>query len=93
MKYVISVSKTYKHRGNHRHKSAKKHWFIYYYDKEYRLHCDLVNWVQAMYYKTKKMHRIHYDCPECGKKWFAIVKSKNEEIECPNCGGLIKTRV
>jgi len=35
MKYIVSVSKTYIHRGNHRHRdSTKKHWHIYYYDEE-----------------------------------------------------------
>lgn len=34
-KYIVSVSKTYNHRGNHRHKSkTKKRWFIYYYDED-----------------------------------------------------------
>jgi len=34
MKYVVSVAKTYKHRGKHRHNQAKKHWFVYYYDHD-----------------------------------------------------------
>jgi len=33
MKYVVSVSKAYKHRGKHRHKaSTKKFWYVYYYE-------------------------------------------------------------
>ena len=86
MKYVISVSKTYKHRGNHRHKSAKKHWFVYWIDEEIKLHCDPVNWLQALYYKTQKVHRKKFYCEECGRILYALVKSKNTEyIECPYC--------
>jgi len=86
MKYVISVSKTYKHRGNHRHKRAKKHWFVYYYDEEWYLHCEQIDWLQALYYKTKKVHRKKFYCQECNRVLLALVKSKNtESIECPYC--------
>ena len=86
MKYVISVSKTYKHRGNHRHKRAKKHWHVYYYDENWKLHCDRVNWLQAMYYKTRKLHRKKFYCIECGRILLGLVRSKKtEEIECPYC--------
>jgi len=34
MEYIVSVAKTYKHRGNHQHNQAKKHWFVYYYDNK-----------------------------------------------------------
>ena len=87
MKYVISVSKTYKHRGNHRHKRAKKHWFIYWLDEDWRLHCEQVNFLQAIYYKTKKLHRKKFCCDDCGTIFIALVKSKKtKEIECPYCG-------
>ena len=85
MKYVISVSKTYKHRGNHRHKRAKKYWHVYYYDENWKLHCDKVNWLQALYYKTKKVHRLVRQCTECGEIWFFFAKSKREKLECLNC--------
>ena len=52
MKYVVSVSKTFIHRGNHKHKRAKKHWFVYYYDEAGSFHSEKVNWLQAMYLKT-----------------------------------------
>lgn len=49
MKYVISVSKMYKHRGNFRHgRNTKKHWYVYYDDKEGQLHYEKVNWLQAL---------------------------------------------
>ncbi len=90
MKYVISVSKTYKHRGNHRHKRAKKHWFVYYYDEDWKLHCDQINWFQALCYKAKKLHRIRRVCNYCGIVSISLVKSKKEEVECPNCYEIIE---
>ena len=85
MKYVISVSKTYIHRGKHLHKRAKKHWHVYYYDENWKLHCEPVNWLQAMYYKTKKLRRIKYYCLECGSKFVGLVKKETDSIECPYC--------
>jgi len=86
MKYVISVSKTYKHRGKFRHKSGtKRHWFVYYYDEDKKLHCDQVGFWQAMYYKTKKIHRKKFYCSGCDQQYVALVKTNNQKIECPNC--------
>ncbi len=86
MKYVISVSKTYKHRGKHRHNRAKKHWFVYYYDEDWKLHCDQINWFQALCYKAKKLHRKKFICQECDRILLGLVKSKNTKyIECPYC--------
>ena len=85
MKYIISVSKTYKHRGKHEHKRAKKHWFIYYYDEEGKLHSEMVNFLQAVYYKTRKWHRMKFVCLECGIVFPGLVKSKNDTAECPYC--------
>jgi len=86
MKYVVSVSKTYIHRGKHQHrKSTKKHWHIYYYDEEGNFKTKRVNLLQAMYYKTQKRKRLKFICNECGNVFFGIVKSKKEELECPNC--------
>jgi len=89
MKYVISVSKTYKHRGNHRHKRAKKHWHVFYYDEEGSLHCEQVNWFQALYYKTQKRHRIKAICSECGRMYIILPKRMNDisKFECPYCDG------
>ena len=90
MKYVISVSKTYKHRGKHRHNRAKKHWFVYYLDEYWRLHIEQVNTLRAWYYRRKKFHRIRRVCPYCGIASIALVKSKKEDIECPNCYEIIE---
>jgi len=85
MKYVISVSKTYKHRGKHRHNRAKKHWFVYYYDDDERLQIKQINFLQALYYKTQKCHRITMTCPDCGNKWKVTSKKKNPEFYCEDC--------
>lgn len=85
MKYIVSVSKTYIHRGNHRHKSdTKKRWFIYYYEDDV-FKTKQVSFLQAMYYKTKKHKRIKYVCIECGNMFLGFVKSAKDELECPYC--------
>ncbi len=85
MKAIVSVSKTYIHRGNHRHKSkTKKHWFIYYYE-DGNFRTKKVNFLQALYYKSKKRHRMRGICQNCGEIWLFFVKSKHEKLKCPNC--------
>jgi len=86
MKLIVSVSKTYIHRGNHKHKdSTKKKWHIYYYDDDGNFKTQRVGWISAMYYKTQKRKRLKYVCLECGSEFSGIVKSSNEELECPYC--------
>ena len=85
MKAIVSVSKTHIHRGNHAHRpNTKKRWHIYYYeDGVFRT--KKVNFLQALYYKTKKRHRIRGFCENCGQVWLFFVKSKREKLRCPNC--------
>jgi len=88
MKYVVSVSKTYKHRGIHRHrKSTKKYWHIYYYDEEFRFYSEQVSYLKAMYYKGHKYKKFHLTCPSCRNTYMFLVKKEKqlEEQECPNC--------
>jgi len=85
MKYIISVSKAYKHRGNHKHYSAKKHWFVYYYNECGRLGIKQINLLQALYFKTKKLHRVKRYCIECGRVGIFLVKSKKQKIICTDC--------
>ncbi len=86
MKYVVSVSKTYKHRGLHRHRaSTKKFWYVYYYDEYFVFHSEQVSYVKAMYYKTQKRKKMQYVCTECSNLFVGFVKSSKEEIECPYC--------
>ena len=86
MKYVVSVSKTFIHRGNHKHRSStKKKWFVYYYDVDGNFKSEKVNWFFAMYYKTQKRKRIKYVCTECERIFLGFVKSSRDELECPYC--------
>jgi len=85
MKYVVSVSKAYKHRGVLHKKSTKKYWFIYYYDEEGDFHSEQVSYLKAMYYKTQKLHRMKYICIECGQFFHGLAKSSKQEIDCPYC--------
>ena len=86
MKYIVSVSKTYIHRGNHKHRnSTKKYWHIYYYDEEGNFKTKRVNTLQALYYKTQKRKRLKYLCIECCSIFVGLVKSSKEELDCPYC--------
>jgi len=63
MKYTISVSKTYKHRGSFRHKlSTKKHWFHYFYendeiDEELKLKEKILVIIEPELGKTKRKNQ------------------------------------
>lgn len=82
---MVSVSKTYIHRGNHRHKpDTKKHRFIYYYDDEGNFKTERVNPLQAMYYKAHKWRRTKFTCTQCWQEFLGIVKSENDVVQCPN---------
>ena len=90
MKYVISVAKAYKHRGKHQHRTAKKHWFVYFYEyneftETLHMKSKQVNLLQAVYYMTQKYHRRKIACSDCGSVFLILVKSFKGETECPNC--------
>jgi len=85
MKYVISVSKAYKHRGVSHKKSTKKYWFVYFLDDAGRFWSEQVSYLKAMYYKKQKLRRIKYVCLECGQVFLGLVKSGKQELDCPYC--------
>ena len=92
MKYIISVSKTYKHRGrNVIHKpTTKKHWQIMYfsydeYTEELKLYSKFVNPLQAWYYKFQKYYKRTFYCFECKNSFEALVKKRQKSTECPIC--------
>jgi len=91
MKYVISVAKAYKHRGKHRHKaSTKKFWYVYYYEydefeDEWYLRTKQIQAILVPYYKAKQVYKRIFYCPDCDKKFWALVKKNQNEIECPFC--------
>jgi len=95
MKYVISVSKTYKHRGKdivHR-ANTKKHWQIMYYDidedENLQLYSKFVDPITALYYKFHKYKKIHLTCPDCKTTYLHLIKKRTEKeilgTECPDC--------
>ena len=92
MKYVISVSKTHKHRGrNVIHKpSTKKHWQIMYYEmnedtEELVLQSKFVNFLTAWYYKFHKHYKRKFYCLECENSFVNLVKKRQKTCECPYC--------
>ena len=89
--WVISVSKTYKHRGkniNHRN-NTKKHWQIMYYDYDQDdnliLYSKFVNRFQAYYYKLNKFYKRKFICVECESIFEALVKKRQKSAQCPTC--------
>jgi hypothetical protein len=89
---VISVSKAYIHRGRrfqHR-QSTKKRWHVYYYEVDstgkFTLKTMRVNWLQALFFKTKRKRRFKYYCSECRSTVIALLKSKKSTLVCPICG-------
>ena len=83
MKIVISVSKTYKHRGrNVIHKpTTNKHWQIMYYEvnddtEEIVLQSIFVNTLQAWYYKFHKYYKRTFYCFECENFFESLVKKR-----------------
>ncbi len=93
MKYVTSVSKIYKHRGIHYHRSkTKRYWHIigYEYDdyeERLKMFCEQVSWIKAMYYKGKKFKKFHLPCPNCRKTYMVLVRKEKdlEKQDCPDC--------
>ncbi len=85
MKHIVSVSKAYKHRGKMQHRTAKKHWHVYFYDEQGYFRTERVNLLQALYYRTQKRHRLQVTCTECGSVFIALIKSFREKLECPYC--------
>lgn len=91
MKYIVSVSKTYKHRGNHQHKaSTKKFWYVYYYEydeieEEWYLRTKQISAFLIPYYKAKQVYKRIFYCADCDTKFWAFVKKRQKEVECPYC--------
>jgi len=93
MKYVTSVSKMYKHRGIHYHRSkTKKYWHIigYEYDdyeERFKMFCEQVSWIKAWYYKHHKYKKFNLICPNCRTTYTHFVRKEKDlgKQECPDC--------
>jgi len=89
--YVVSVSKSWKHRGKYiKHRpNTKKYWRIMYlerdYDDELKLRSKFVNSLEALYYKSKKVKLRKFLCPECFNVFLGFVKNDRTKVECPYC--------
>lgn len=92
MKYVVSVSKMFKHRGISNHRSGtKKYWHIigYEYNEEtgdWKMFCKQVNWLEAVYYKFNKYRQFGLTCPNCGHVGTHLVRRK-EHLKREKCSG------
>lgn len=85
MKFVISVSKSYSHRGNHRHRTGtKKHWYVYYFE-DGKFSTKRISALEVPYYKAQKRHRYRYICMDCGSLLVGLVTSRNKDVICPYC--------
>lgn len=63
------------HRPN-----TKKHWHIYYWeydevDEIWKMYCDQVNFLYALYYKTQKWKKIDLTCPDCFETFSDILQT------------------
>lgn len=87
---VLSVAKSYSNRGNHVHRrGTKKRWYLYYIDEDGTFKTRRINALEALYYKSKRVHRYLLNCPECGGLVRAFVRSLEDEVQCPYCSDII----
>jgi hypothetical protein len=90
--WVISVSKTYKHRGkNIKHRpNTKKFWQIMYYDYNedgvLKLYSKFVSSLEAIFYKLIKCSQKKFYCQNCENIFPALVFKNTKYVKCPYCG-------
>jgi len=85
-KYVISVSKTFKHRGLRRHRpNTKKFWHIYGFYEDWTFFCVQVSSIKAMHYKQHLWHKLKFICPDCLTIFYGLVKKASDTVNCPRC--------
>lgn len=85
---VISVSKRWYHPRSevrqHGKNGAKKRWFVFYLDDEWKLHTKRIHWYEVWWFKLQKKHKRQFICLKCGQVWIAFVRNEIE-IDCPDC--------
>lgn len=87
--HVLSVAKSYKHRGGgHVHRRrTKRQWQIYYITDEGGFGSKLINPLMVPFYRSKVERYKLMECPACLGLYTAFYK-KPEELEgipCPAC--------
>ena len=90
--HVLSVSKSYKHRGgNHVHRpGTKKHWMVYYVTDEGHFASKRVSPLMAAYYKGKHERCLNMICTSCYSAFTVFYKNPKEleGVECPACAAV-----
>lgn len=87
--HVLSVSKSYKHRGgNHVHRSGtKKQWMIYYVTDEGQFASKRISPLMVAYYKSKRERYTNMVCNRCNGAFTVFYRNPKEleAVECPAC--------
>lgn len=87
--HVLSVSKSYKHRGgNHVHRQdTKKHWMVYYVTDEGQFASKKISPLMVAYYKSKRERYVNAVCQSCYNVVTLFYKNPKEldGAECPAC--------
>jgi len=88
-KITIGVSKVYKNTGSFRfhRKNTKPSWKHYFLDDEtdeWKFNTEWVDSITAQFLKLKKRYKRHFVCFDCGTIFYAYVKNKTQEVDCPN---------
>ena len=86
-KITISVCKVFRNTGRFRshRKKTKKAWKHYFVDsEEWKFNTEWVDSITAQFLKLKKRHKTLYFCFYCNTYFYAYVKNKTQEVDCPN---------
>ena len=87
--HVLSVSKSYKHRGgNHVHRpGTKKHWMVYFVTDEGQFASKRISPLMVAYYKSKRDRYVNMVCNNCYGTFTVFYKNPKElkAVECPTC--------
>ena len=87
--HVLSVSKSYRHRGgNHVHRpGTKKQWTVYYITDEGQFASKRISPLMVAYYKSKRERYINMVCNSCYGAFTVFYRNPKElqAVECPAC--------
>ena len=86
-KITLSICKVYRNTGRFRfhRKKTKPAWKHYFVDsEEWNFNTEWVDSITAQFLKLKKRHKTLYFCFYCNTYFYAYVKNKTQEVDCPN---------
>lgn len=78
---VIGVAKG-TNRGKKSTKHARKFWFLYEIDSEYRIRKSKIPAWKVLYYKIICKKKTSQICPHCKKSYTILKKDKDQELVC-----------